>query len=65
MHICITTWIGLNDIASEGNFETEDLLRYSNFDSVNPSALMEERIAFTSSTVVSWNDYYCGGLGGE
>ena len=33
------TWIGLNDIASEGNFAWTDRSSYdySNFDSVNPS----------------------------
>ena len=63
------TWIGLNDIASEGNFEWIDgsSYDYNNFDTAsgNPSNSNgnEDCVHFFSQSVVSWNDYYCGGLG--
>ena len=63
------TWIGLNDIASEGNFEWTDgsSYDYSNFDSVKPSNSNggEDCVHFFNQSLTTWNDYDCDGLGGE
>ena len=68
-NICIPDriiWIGLNDIASEGNFEWIDgsSYDYNNFHN-NPSNSNggEDCVHFSSQSVVSWNDYKCNGLG--
>ena len=65
------TWIGLNDIASEGNFEWSDGsgYDYNNFDTAsgNPSNSNggEDCVSFLrrKNNELTWNDYRCDGLG--
>ena len=68
-----TNWIGLNDIASEGNFEWSDgsSYNYNNFNTAsgNPSNSHggEDCVHFfdRNYNALTWNDYRCDGLGWE